>query len=498
MAPEQLAIRHASRTSAHEVMQLISDPGSYVSWDTLITYDTRSGPYRSESVAAAERAGTDESIVTGSAAIAGHRIALIINEFNYLGGSIGQDAANRIVSGIHRATREGLPLLASAATGGTRMQEGTPAFVRMIDICRAVMAHRAAGLPYLVHLRHPTTGGVFASWGSLGHLTVAEPGALIGFLGPKVYERLTHDVFPAGVQQAENLHSHRLIDAVVPTDELRTYLLHALTIFDRPSMMSRHDGGSAPTAPPAFSWASIEATRDPLRPGAAELLEHCLSPKIALRPGDDDNDAISVWFGRVCGIGCVVIAQDHAPSKRLRPASLRAARRAMSFAQELRLPLVTVIDTAGAEMSVVAEEDGLAIEIAHCIAEMTTLTVPTIAVLLGQGCGGGALALFPARHVIAATDAWLAPLAPEGASAIMNGHTNAAAHIAEQQRIDAGSLHELGHVHTLVPGPDARGPEPFIDAVRQALTQTLAQYTYRSDHTRAIEQGMDIRPPTEP
>ena len=78
-------------------MQLISDLGSYVSWDTLITYDTRSGPYRSESVAAAERAGTDESIVTGSAAIAGHRIALIINEFNYLGGSIGQDAANRLV-----------------------------------------------------------------------------------------------------------------------------------------------------------------------------------------------------------------------------------------------------------------------------------------------------------------------------------------------------------------------------------------------------------------
>ena len=78
------------------------------------------------------------------------------------------------------------------------MQEGTPAFVQMVEISRAVMAHRAAGLPYLVHLRHPTTGGVFASWGSLGHVTVAEPGALVGFLGPKVYEALNGDAFPDG------------------------------------------------------------------------------------------------------------------------------------------------------------------------------------------------------------------------------------------------------------------------------------------------------------
>ena len=93
------------------------------------------------------------------------------------------------------------------------MQEGTPAFVQMVAISRAVVAHKAAGLPYLVYLRHPTTGGVFASWGSLGHVTAAEPGALIGFLGPRVFEALNGTPFPAGVQVAENLVDKGIIDA---------------------------------------------------------------------------------------------------------------------------------------------------------------------------------------------------------------------------------------------------------------------------------------------
>ena len=106
-----------------------------------------------------------------------------MGEFGFLAGSIGVDAANRLVTAIERATAEGLPLLAGPISGGTRMQEGTPAFVQMVRISQAVMAHKAAGLPYLVYLRNPTTGGVMASWGSLGHVTVAEPGALVGLPG---------------------------------------------------------------------------------------------------------------------------------------------------------------------------------------------------------------------------------------------------------------------------------------------------------------------------
>ena len=107
----------------------------------------------------------------------------MLGEFAFLAGSIGRAAADRLVAAIERATIERLPLVAGPVSGGTRMQEGTPAFVQMVRISQAVAAHKAAGLPYLVYLRHPTTGGVMASWGSLGQVTAAEPGALVGFLG---------------------------------------------------------------------------------------------------------------------------------------------------------------------------------------------------------------------------------------------------------------------------------------------------------------------------
>ena len=146
--------------------------------------------------------------------------SIVAGEFGFLGGSIGVVAAEILVAALERATRERLPVLAAPTSGGTRMQEGTIAFLQMVKITQAVAAHKRAGLPYVVYLRHPTTGGVFASWGSLGHITVAEPGALIGFLGPRVYEALYGAPFPAGVQTAENLYAHSLLDGVMSADEL--------------------------------------------------------------------------------------------------------------------------------------------------------------------------------------------------------------------------------------------------------------------------------------
>src|SRR4029079_6836222 len=145
-----------------------------------------------------------------------------------------QVVPDRLVAAVGRATAEGLPLLAATASGGTRMQEGTSAFLQMIRISAAVAAHKAAGLPYLVYLRHPTTGGVMASWGSLGHMTVAESGALVGFLGPRVYEALYGKPFPPDVQTAENLYARGIIDAVMPPEEIADILDRALTILLAP------------------------------------------------------------------------------------------------------------------------------------------------------------------------------------------------------------------------------------------------------------------------
>ena len=234
--------------------------------------DPDPGPeYRQELAAARAKTGVDESVLTGEGLIRGRRVAVIVSEFRFLAGSIGQAAAERIVTAVERATREGLPLLAGPASGGTRMQEGTIAFLSMVKISAAVRAHRQAGLPYLVYLRHPTTGGVMASWGSLGHITVAEPGALLGFLGPRVYEALHGTPFPENVQMAENLFDKGLIDAVVPPWQLSDVVDRALGILvtgpppagrRRPRTLSVKPSG-------AGAWESIGISREPAPAGPA-------------------------------------------------------------------------------------------------------------------------------------------------------------------------------------------------------------------------------------
>ena len=226
------------------------DEGSFRSWDAPPLEVDASEAYRRELAAAKAATGLDESVVTGEGTVFGRRVALVACEFDFLAGSIGVAAAERITAAVQRATAERLPLLASPSSGGTRMQEGTVAFLQMVKIAAAVELHKRAHLPYLVYLRHPTTGGVFASWGSLGHVTAAEPGALVGFLGPRVYEHLYGEPFPAGIQTAENLHRHGVIDGVVPLDALRSTLDRTLKVVADP-----------PEAPPPLPDGRAAARR---------------------------------------------------------------------------------------------------------------------------------------------------------------------------------------------------------------------------------------------
>ena len=146
----------------------------------------------------------------------------------------------------------------------------------------------------------------------------------------------------------------------------------------------------------------------------------------------------------------------------------------MRLAEELGLPLVTVIDTPGAELSPEAEEGAIAGEIARCIATLTTMTVPTVSVILGQGCGGGALALLPAQVVVATQNAWLSPLPPEGASVIRHGDVDHAAEMAEAQGIGAAALLASGIVHRVVPELPEDGPESLATAVAARVAQELS------------------------
>ena len=152
-----------SRIGAIALRDAVLDEGSYLSWDRAPLEVAPDAQYRRELEQARAATGLDESVLTGEGTVFGRRVAVVASEFDFLAGSIGVAAAERITAAVERATAERLPLVASPSSGGTRMQEGTVAFLQMVKIAAAVELHKQAHLPYLVYLRHPTTGGVFAS-----------------------------------------------------------------------------------------------------------------------------------------------------------------------------------------------------------------------------------------------------------------------------------------------------------------------------------------------
>jgi acetyl-CoA carboxylase carboxyl transferase subunit beta len=491
-----------SRPDARTLRDLVLDPDSWVSWDKPVVRGDIDSGYAEELARAAEKSRQDESIITGEGLLRGRRVAVVAGEFGFLAGSIGVAAAERLIAAVERATEEGLPLLAAPVSGGTRMQEGTVAFLQMIGITAAIARHKEAGLPYLVYLRHPTFGGVLASWGSLGHVTIAEPGASIGFLGPRVYQALYGEPFPENVQTAEHLSERGLIDAVVAPEDIADVADRALSVLaarqtwhqdvrdaERPTAEDGTDADDPEDG--RHAWASVTATRREDRPGVRRLLRTAATDVVGLSgTGAGEKDpGLLIALARFGGAPCVVLGQDRrgqSLSAPLGPAALREARRGMRLAAELRLPLVTLIDTPGAALSQEAEEGGLAAEIARCLQDLVMLKAPTLAVLLGQGTGGGALALVPADRVLSAANGWLGPLPPEGASVIVHRTIDRADEMAANQGVRATDLWRAGIVDRVVPErPDAADePQEFCERLGRVLGEELAGLLGRDDNER--------------
>ena len=486
----------AKRLTARELIERVVDPGSYVSWDRepIVPGAGIDEEYAADLAAAREKSGVDEAVVTGEGLIHGRRVAIVACEFRFLAGSIGTAAAQRLVEAIERATLEGLPVLAGPASGGTRMQEGTVAFLSMVKITAAVVAHRKAGLPFLVYLRHPTTGGVFASWGSLGHVTVAEPDALIGFLGPRVFEQLYGREFPAGVQSGENLQRHGIVDAVLDPDRIHDTVARVLDVLmgarELPARVP--DPDSRPAAPDTRdAWEVITASRRPERPGVRDLLRHGASHVLPLRgTGQGEKDpGLLLAIARFGSAPCIVLGQDRYRQdtrEPMGPAALREARRGMRLSEELNIPLVTIIDTPGAALSRAAEEGGLAGEIARSLADLIDLDAPSVSVIMGEGSGGGALALIPADRVLSAQNGWLSPLPPEGASAIVHRDTEHAPQMAQAQRVQSAELVAAGVVDRVVAEPVDASDDPrgFIARLAATLEHEIIELMRTPEYLR--------------
>ncbi|MBI1757688.1 MAG: acetyl-CoA carboxyl transferase [Actinobacteria bacterium] len=498
--------------TARELLGILLDAGSFRSWDVpLADPPAADQGYRDRLAEARRRTGVDEAVLTGQGLVRGWPVAVAVCEFGFLGGSIGVAAAERLVAAVERAGADGLPLLAAPSSGGTRMQEGAVAFLQMVKVTSAITRHVRRGLPYLVYLRHPTTGGVFASWGSLGHVTVAEPGALIGFLGPRVYAELRGAPFPAGVQTAENLLAHGLVDAVVPAVDLPAYLARALEVLTAPHRalpgpppaepawpgLSRA-GRPAPLAvAPAPAWESVERSRRVDRPGVRALLGLAGDQVTSLCGTGAGESGLGLILALAAfgAAPCVLAGHDRTAAAPFGPAGLRAVRRGIRLAGELGLPMVSVIDTAGAELSREAEEGGLAGEIARCVADLLELPSPTVCVLLGQGAGGAALALLPADRVVAAEHGWLSPLPPEGAAAILYRDTGQADRVAAEQGISSADLLASGVVDLVVPErPDAAvEPSAFLHRLGRVLAGELLELLRRDPAGRLAGRSARYR-----
>ena len=472
----------AERLNSKDLIACVADAGSFQPWfehlvsdDPLAFSDTV--PYTERLARATADSGVTESVITGAARIRGREVVLIAGEFGFLAGTMGVASAERVVRAFERAARLGLPVLGMPVSGGTRMQEGTVAFVQMVKAAAAVQQFRDAGLPYVAYLRHPTTGGVLASWASLGHVTFAEPGALIGLTGPRVIELVEGKPFPEGIQVAENLRDHGLVDDIATVDELAERVTRVLDVAF--GAVREFPVVEQPLELPADAvvdpWEAVRRSRRTDRPGIGELLAVCAADLTPLRgdgAGQDDPGCVAA-LAQVCGVPVVVVGHARVRGERgarLTAAGYRKARRAMDLAEALHLPLVTVIDTAGAVSSRESEEGGLALEIARCMATMSGLTVPTLSLLLGEGTGGGAIAFLPADRVLAAEHAWLAPIAPEGASAILHRTTERAAEMAASQAIASTDLRKLGIVDVVVPDRPAPGEEGERFGARIAAT----------------------------
>jgi acetyl-CoA carboxylase carboxyl transferase subunit beta len=172
--------------------------------------------------------GLKDAVLTGLARLGGHRVALGVMDFSFLGGSMGSVVGEKLTRLIEAGTEKRLPVIILSTSGGARMYEGMFSLMQMAKTCAALAYHARQKLPYISVLTNPTTAGVMASFASVGDLIIAEPGAMIGFAGPRVIKDTTQSELPPGFQTAEFLLEHGLIDAIVHRKDLKEQLVYYL------------------------------------------------------------------------------------------------------------------------------------------------------------------------------------------------------------------------------------------------------------------------------
>ena len=471
------------RVHAYERIRMTVDEDSFEEWEKDMEFvnPLEFRGYEEKVKSLKEKTGLSEAVVTGKASIEGNPAVIAVCDGRFLMASMGQVVGEKITRAVERATKEQLPVIIFACSGGARMQEGIVSLMQMAKTAAALKQHSDAGLLYVSVLTDPTTGGVTASFAMLGDVILAEPKALIGFAGPRVIEQTIGEKLPKGFQRSEFLLEHGFIDRIVERKEMRTVLANIL-------QMHQNFKGSVTQSPiqavekerqsvqEKDAWERVTISRKNDRPVGQDYIRILFSDFLEFH-GDrcyGDDTAIIGGIARFAGIPVTVIAQAKGKSTKENvahhfgmpsPEGYRKALRLMKQAEKFKRPILLFVDTPGAFCGIEAEERGQGEAIARNLFEMSSMKVPILSVVIGEGGSGGALALAVADEVWMLENAIYSVLSPEGFASILWKDSKRASEAAAVMKLTAADLKKLGVIEAVIAEPEVYTEETMQSVV---------------------------------
>lgn len=492
------------RIPAYKRIELVTDAGSFEEWDAKIDEGERpENPlnfkgYTEKVEALREKTGLDEAVVTGKATICGYPVVIGVCDGRFMMASMGHAVGEKITRAVERATEERLPVVLFTCSGGARMQEGIISLMQMAKTSAALKRHSDAGFLYIPVLTDPTTGGVTASFAMLGDIILAEPGALIGFAGPRVIEQTIGQKLPEGFQRAEFLLEHGFVDRIVTRDEMTEILgqilkMHAVTDEKKeecPEKKKENRKNTSAVKENVSAWERVLKSREKERPVGKDYIDRLFTDFVELH-GDryyKDDPAVVGGIAYFHGKAVTVIAQCKGKTTKENlernfampsPEGYRKALRLMKQAEKFQRPVICFVDTPGAFCGMEAEERGQGEAIARNLYEMSTLKVPVLSIVIGEGGSGGALALAVADEVWMMENAVYSVLSPEGFASILWKDSKRASEAAGVMRLTAADLKELKVIEEIIREPEVYREDTMVPVLRELeekMEHFLEQY----------------------
>ena len=462
------------RVRARNRIRMVADPKSFEEWDRGLETPNplHYEGYQEKIAGLKEKTKLDEAVVTGKIRINGEEAVIGICDVRFLMGSMGYVVGEKLTRAIEKATELRLPLILFTASGGARMQEGIVSLMQMAKTSAALRRHSDAGLLYITILTDPTTGGVTASFAMLGDIILAEPGALVGFAGPRVIEQTIGQKLPKGFQSSEFLLEHGIIDGIVERMELKDTLYHLICLhkeavpghpeqsLDASEELYDKKSGDKKKRP-ANAWEKVQAARSAERPTSLDYIEHLFDGFMELH-GDRafrDDGSIVGGIASFHGLPVTVIGQQKGKNTKENisrnfgmpyPEGYRKAQRLMKQAEKFGRPIICFVDTPGAFCGMEAEERGQGEAIARSLLEMSGLKVPILSIVIGEGGSGGALALAVGNEVWMLENSTYSILSPEGFATILWKDSSRAEEAAGKMRLTADDLKDLGIIEQVI------------------------------------------------